>query len=67
MAEVKFIINRKYCFKQDFPDVTFGKIPQGMIAVFVSSAEGRCRFKLPNGKHVGIPEKSALNVMEEMR
>jgi hypothetical protein len=58
-------MNRKYRFKQDFLDAAFGKIPQGLTATFVSTNDGSCRFKLPNGKHVGIPQKSALNLMED--
>jgi hypothetical protein len=64
---VKFIINKKYRFKQDFLDSTFGKIPQGMTATFISSTNGSCRFKLPNGKQVAVPEKSATSIMEDMR
>ncbi len=64
---VKFVMNRKYRFKQDFLDAAFGKIPQGMTATFVSTTGGSCRFKLPNGKTVGVPEKSALTLMEETR
>jgi hypothetical protein len=62
---VKFIMNRKYRFKQDFLDTALGKVPQGITATFVSTTDGSCRFKLPNGKNVGIPQKSALNLMEE--
>ncbi len=62
---VKFVMNKKYRFKQDFLDTAFGKIPQGMTATFVSTIDGSCRFKLPNGKNVGIPQKSALNLMED--
>jgi hypothetical protein len=65
--DMKFTINKKYRLKQDFADAALGKIPQGMTATFVSSAGGSCRFKLPNGKLFGIPEKSALNFMEELR
>jgi hypothetical protein len=63
---MKFIRNRKYRFKQDFPDPAFGKIPKGMTATFISNISGNVKFKLPNGKQVGIPEKSALTLMEEM-
>ena len=64
---MRFAINKKYRLKQDFADVALGKIPQGMTATFVSASAGSCRFKLPNGKQFGIPEKSALNLMEELR
>jgi hypothetical protein len=60
-------MNKKYRFKQDFPDAILGKIPQGMTATFLSNTSGSCKFRLPNGKQIGIPEKSALNVMEETR
>ncbi len=63
---MKFGINKKYRLKQDFADATLGKIPQGMTATFVSTAGGSCKFKLPNGKQFGLPEKSALNLMEEL-
>ncbi len=61
-----FIRNKKYRFKQDFPDASLGKIPQGMTATFISNSEGIVKFRLPNGKQVGIPEKTALNLMEKM-
>ncbi len=67
VTQIKFIINRKYRFKQDFLDTAFGKIPQGLTATFITNANGRCKFKMPNGKNVEVPEKSALNIMEEMR
>ncbi len=63
---MRFAINKKYRLKQDSVDATLGKIPQGMTATFASSAGGSCRFKLPNGKQFGVPEKSALNLMEEL-
>jgi hypothetical protein len=59
-------MNRKYRFKQDFSDATLGKIPQGMTATFLSNTGGSCKFRLPNGRQIGVPEKSVLNVMEEM-
>jgi hypothetical protein len=43
------------------------KIPQGMTATFICNSGGVAKFKLPNGKQVGIPEKSALNLVEEIR
>lgn len=64
---MRFAINKKYRLKQDFADATLGKIPQGMTATFISAIGGSCKFKLPNGKQIGIPEKSALNLMEELR
>ncbi len=63
---MRFAINKKYRLKQDIADVTLGKIPQGITATFVSNTSGSCRFKLPNGKQFGVPEKSALNLMEEL-
>ncbi len=63
---MRLAINKKYRLKQDFADATLGKIPQGMTATFISTISGSCRFKLPNGKQFGIPEKSALNLMEEL-
>jgi hypothetical protein len=63
---MKFVHNKKYRFKQDFSDAALGKIPQGMTAMFVSDVGGSIKFKLPNGKQVGIPEKSALSLMEEV-
>ncbi len=62
----RFAINKKYRLKQDFPDAMLGKIPQGMTTTFVCNTGGSCKFKLPNGKQFGIPEKSALNLMEEL-
>ncbi len=64
---MKLVMNRKYRFKQDFSDATLGKIPQGMTATYLTNAGGSCKFRLPNGKQIGIPEKSALNVMENTR
>jgi hypothetical protein len=63
---MKFIANKKYKLKQDYADATLGKIPNGMAATFVSNTCGSCRFKLPNGKVFGVPEKSALTLMAEM-
>ncbi len=60
-------MNKKYRFKQDFADTALGKIPQGMTATFICSNAGCAKFKLPNGKQIGIPEKSALTIMEELR
>jgi hypothetical protein len=62
---VRFVINKKYQLKQDYTDATMGKIPQGLTATFVSNTGGSCRFKLPNGKVFGVPEKSALTIMQE--
>jgi hypothetical protein len=62
---MKFGPNKKYRLKQDYTDATLGKIPQGMAAAFVSNTGGSCRFKLPNGKVLAIPEKSALTLMQE--
>lgn len=63
---MRFTINKKYRLKQDFADAALGKIPQGMTTTFVNSTGGSCKFKLPNGKQFGIPEKSALTLMEEL-
>jgi hypothetical protein len=65
--DMRFTINKKYRLRQDFTDTTLGKIPQGMTATFIAATSGSCRFKLPNGKQFGIAEKSALNLMEELR
>jgi hypothetical protein len=64
---VRFVINKKYRFTKDCADPTVGKIPQGMTATFICSAAGNAKFKLPNGKQIGIPEKSAPTVLEELR
>jgi hypothetical protein len=63
---MRLAINKKYRLKQDFADATLGKIPQGMTITYVASSCGSCKFKLPNGKQYGIPEKLALNLMEEL-
>ncbi len=62
----KFAINKKYQLKKDFTDIALGKIPQGMTATFVCSSNGSCKFKLPNGRQIGIPEKLALTFVEEL-
>ncbi|MGD6806334.1 MAG: hypothetical protein ACQCN4_05185 [Candidatus Bathyarchaeia archaeon] len=62
---MKFGINKKYRLKQDYTDAALGKIPQGITATFVSCTAGSCHFKLPNGKSFSMPEKSALNLMQE--
>lgn len=62
---MKFGINKKYRLKQDYTDAALGKIPQGMTATFVSCTNGSCKFKLPNGKQLSIPEKSALTLLQE--
>ncbi len=62
---MKFGINKKYRFKQEYTDAALGKIPQGMTATFISVTGGSCKFKLPNGKQFSIPEKSALTLMQE--
>ncbi len=64
---MRFALNKKYRLKQDFVDAGLGKIPQGMTATFVSNTGGSCKFKLPNGKQFGIPEKSAFNFMEQLQ
>ncbi|MDR0372864.1 MAG: hypothetical protein LBI79_04810 [Nitrososphaerota archaeon] len=64
---MRFTINKKYRLKQDCTDSILGKIPQGMTAIFITTTTGSCKFKLPNGKQFDIPEKSALNLMEELR
>ncbi len=66
VMDTRFAINKKYRLKQDFTDAILGKIPQGMTATFVSNAGGSCKFKLPNGKQFGMPEKSALTLMQEL-
>ncbi len=62
---MRFIANKKYRIKQDYADAVLGKIPGGMTATFVSNTGGSCRFKLPNGKVFGVPEKSAPTIMAE--
>ncbi|MCL2360035.1 MAG: hypothetical protein LBH74_03305 [Nitrososphaerota archaeon] len=64
---MRFTINKKYRLKQDFTDAALGKIPQGMTVTFIATNAGSCRFKLPNGKQFDVAEKSALNLMEELR
>jgi hypothetical protein len=60
----KFLRNKKYKLKQDFVDTIYGKIPQGMVVTFICITTGIAKFKMPNGKHIGVPEKTALSVME---
>jgi hypothetical protein len=62
---LKLVINKKYRFKEDFMEPTLGKIPQGITAKFVCNTTGCAKFKLPNGKHVDVPEKSAYTFLEE--
>jgi hypothetical protein len=62
---MRLVINKKYRLKQDYTDAALGKIPQGMTVTFVSGTAGSCKFKLPNGKQISIPEKSALSIMQE--
>jgi hypothetical protein len=62
---MKFGINKKYKLKVDYTDAALGKIPAGMSFTFMSSTGGSCKFKLPNGKLLTIPEKQALTIMQE--
>ncbi len=62
---MKFGINKKYRLKQDYTDAALGKIPAGMSFTYLSVTGGSCKFKLPNGKLLSIPEKTALNIMQE--
>jgi hypothetical protein len=64
---VRFVINKKYRLKKDFTDTAIGKIPQGITITFICTTAGSAKFKLPNGKQIGIPEKSALTIIEELR
>ncbi len=61
----KLLLNRKYRLKKDLPDQTYGKIPQGMTVTFLCSNSGTAKFRLPNGKNIGIPEREALACVEE--
>jgi hypothetical protein len=38
-----------------------------MTVTFVCNNQGCYTFKLPNGKNIGIPEKTALTIIEELR
>ncbi len=63
---MRLIANKKYRLIQNHNDAILGKIPSGMTATFVSNTCGSCRFKLPNGKVFGVPEKSALALVAEI-
>ncbi len=62
---MRFGVNKKYRLKQDITDAVLGKIPQGMTATFISCTGGSCKFKLPNGKLLTVPEKQALSILQE--
>jgi hypothetical protein len=60
----RFVINKKYRFRQDYSDTSLGKIPQGITVTFISNCAGCAKFKLPNGKQVTIQEKTANTIVE---
>ncbi len=64
---MKFVLNKKYRLKQDLAERKYGKIPQDMTVTFVNHNAGLTIFKLPNGKQIEIPEKTALATMEALR
>ncbi len=61
----KFQLNKKYRLKQDLPNQSYGRIPQGMVMTFICLNSGIAKFRLPNGKQITIEEKKALTVLEE--